>query len=158
MCPRPTRRRRPTSVSNVFDLNALVDSPTSGLIVISRFRVPAEQVAEFAATSRNAIAVLAGCDGFIEALLGQSTDEPDLLTITSRWQHVGAYRRALSTFEVKVSVIPFLSLAIDESSAYEIVHHRTEDSVVDSASGLAADAGSIGLGHAAGPGIPAVPS
>lgn len=142
----------------MFDLNALANSPTPGLMVISRFRVGAEQVAEFAANSRKAIAVLASCSGFIEAFVGQSTDEPDLLTITSRWQHVGAYRRALSTFEVKVSVIPFLSLAIDESSAYEVVHHRTEHSVIDSASGLAADAGSIGLGHAAGPVIPSVPS
>jgi quinol monooxygenase YgiN len=142
----------------VHDLNALSNSPAPGLIVISRFRVGADQVAEFAANSRHAIAVLAACNGFIEAFVGQSTDEPDLLTITSRWQHVGAYRRALSTFDVKVSVIPFLSLAIDESSAYEIVHHRTENSVTDSASGLAADAGSIGLGDAAGPAIRSVPS
>ena len=142
----------------MHDLNALSDSPAPGLIVISRFRVEADQVAEFAANSRHAISVLATCNGFIEALVGQSTDEPDLLTITSRWQHVGAYRRALSTFEVKVSVIPFLSLAIDESSAYEIVHHRTEHSVTDSASGLAAAAGSIGLGDAAGPSIRSVPS
>ncbi len=158
MCPRPAVKHRATSVSNMFDLNALANSPAPGLMVVSRFRVPAEQVAEFAATARNAIAVLAGCDGFIEALLGQSTDEPDLLTITSRWLHVGAYRRALSSYEVKVSVIPLLSLAIDESSAYEQVHHRTAHSVLDSMSGLAADAGSIGLGHASGPQIPAVPS
>ncbi|CAB4709088.1 unannotated protein [freshwater metagenome] len=140
------------------DLNALSESPAPGLIVISRFQVGVDQVAEFAANSRHAIAVLATCNGFVEAFVGQSTDEPDLLTITSRWQHVGAYRRALSTFDVKVSVIPFLSLAIDESSAYEIVHHRTEHSVTDSASGLAADAGSIGLGDAAGPAIRSVPS
>ena len=77
MCPRPAVKHRATSVSNMFDLNALANSPAPGLMVVSRFRVPAEQVAEFAATARNAIAVLAGCDGFIEALLGQSTDEPD---------------------------------------------------------------------------------
>ncbi|MCX6424215.1 MAG: antibiotic biosynthesis monooxygenase [Actinobacteria bacterium] len=99
----------------MHDLNALAHSPAPGLIVISRFRVEADQVAEFAANSRHAIAVLATCNGFIEAFLGQSTDEPDLLTITSRWQHVGAYRRAL-------------------------------------------DAGSIGLGDAAGPAIRSVPS
>ena len=102
--------------------------------------------------------MLAGCAGFIEAFLGQSTDEEGLLTITTRWDQVGSYRRALSSFEVKMSVIPFLSCAIDEPSAYEIVHHRMVTTSLDAPAGLAADAGTIGLGSAAGPGVAAVPS
>ena len=35
--------------------------------------------------------------------------------------HVGAYRRALSSYDVKVGAVPLLSRALDEPSAYEAV-------------------------------------
>jgi hypothetical protein len=34
---------------------------------------------------------------------------------------VGAYRRALSSYEVKMTVVPLLSRALDEPSAFEII-------------------------------------
>ena len=37
------------------------------------------------------------------------------------WENVGAYRRALSAYDVKVGAVPLLSTAIDEPSAYEVV-------------------------------------
>lgn len=129
----------------------LVTDPT--FIVLNRFR---NDSAEFPASARAAIAALAACTGFVDAHLGQSTDEPDLRTITTRWVSVGAYRRALSNFEVKMTAVPLLSTAIDESSAYEVVHYRSPEGFVDAVTGLALDAGSIGLGEAAGPNIAAV--
>lgn len=133
----------------VFDSNA--SGP--GLVIVSRFRVPAGQEEQFAADARLAIETLSGCAGFVEASLGQSTDEVDLRIITTRWTGIGAYRRALSAYDVKLSAIPLLSLAIDEPSAFEIVHARTPTGFIDGTSGLAADSGSIGLGHASGPDI-----
>lgn len=130
--------------------------PAAPLVVVSRFQVPAEQAASFAAGARAAIEVLAGCAGFLRGSLGQSTDEAGLRAIVTEWDGVGSYRRALSRAEVKASAIPFLSYAIDEPSAYEVVHARTPDTVMGGLSGLAADAGSIGLGRAAGPTIPPV--
>ena len=41
--------------------------------------------------------------------------------LTTRWVHVGAYRRALSAYDVKVGAVPLLSRAIDEPGAYETV-------------------------------------
>jgi hypothetical protein len=35
------------------------------------------------------------------------------------WENVGSYRRALSPYEVKLTAVPLLSLAIDEPTAYE---------------------------------------
>lgn len=130
--------------------------PAPSLIVVSRFRVPADRAAAFAADARAAIEVLAGCAGFRRGSLGQSTDDAELRTIVTEWDGVGSYRRALSRYEVKASAIPFLSHAIDEPSAYEVVHDRTFAGSGSATSGLAADAGSIGLGHAAGPAIPSV--
>ena len=129
----------------------LVTDPT--FIVLNRFR---NASADFPASARGAIAALAACSGFVDAHLGQSTDEPDLRTITTRWVSVGAYRRALSNFEVKMTAVPLLSTAIDEPGAYEVVHYRSPEGFVDAVTGLALDAGSIGLGEAAGPDIAAV--
>ena len=125
---------------------------------MSRFRVPAGQVDQFAAAARVAIQALSERPGFIEAALGQSTDEDDLRIITTRWDGIGAYRRALSAYEVKIAAVPLLSLAVDEPSAFEVVHSRTAQGVVERTSGLAADAGSIGLGFASGPDIAPVVS
>jgi hypothetical protein len=133
-----------------------MDASEVPLIVFSRFRVSDEQAPSFAADARAAIAVLAERDGFIDAALGQCVDDAGLRTIMTRWMSVGAYRRALSNPQVKMTAIPFLSLAIDEPSAFEVVHARTPDGAIDAVSGLAADAGSIGLGFAAGPSIPPV--
>ncbi len=41
--------------------------------------------------------------------------------LTTQWEHVGAYRRALSAYEVKLHAVPLLSRAIDEPSAFEVV-------------------------------------
>jgi hypothetical protein len=41
--------------------------------------------------------------------------------LTTTWEHVGAYRRALSSYDVKLNAVPLLSRALDEPSAYELV-------------------------------------
>lgn len=131
-------------------------SPNTAVLVISRFRVPREKAVDFAKEARSAIAVLADSAGFIDASLGQATDDETLRVITTRWIGVGAYRKALSRYEVKLSVIPFLSFAVDEPSAFEVVHSRDAQGVVEATSGLAADAGEVGLGWAASADVPPV--
>ena len=118
-------------------------------MVMSRFRVPASAAAAFASDARLAIEVMGRCAGFVDAALGQSTDDPELRTITSRWTSIGAYRRSLSSFDVKMSAIPLLSTAIDEPSAFELVHERDSAGARDAESGLAADAHATRLGEAA---------
>ena len=41
--------------------------------------------------------------------------------LATTWEHVGAYRRALSAYDVKLHAVPLLSRALDEPSAYEVV-------------------------------------
>ena len=57
--------------------------------------------------------------GFLAADLERNLDEPDLWALITRWQNVGSYRRALQGYESKVVVVPLLSEALDEPSAYE---------------------------------------
>lgn len=89
------------------------------VIVLSRFRVPAEQTADFQVQAAAAVEVLAVREGNVSVDFGRNIDEPELWTITTRWRNVGSYRRALNGFEAKMVVVPLLSLAIDEPSAYD---------------------------------------
>ena len=91
------------------------------MIVLLRFTVTEAEVTEFIDRARAAIAVLADRPGFASADLGRNLDDPALWTITTRWLNVGSYRRALSGFEAKMVVVPLLSQAIDEPSAYDDV-------------------------------------
>jgi quinol monooxygenase YgiN len=124
------------------------------LLVVTRFRVTDREA--FAKQARTALRVLAESPGFLEGAIGQSTDETNLLVITTRWENVGRYRKALSRYEVKVEVVPWLSTAVDESSAYELVHIRTAENVIDIPSGRAADADHANLGQSAAPHVPPV--
>ena len=133
-------------------------SETASLLVVSRFRVGDPERAAFLADAGRAVEALTAQPGCRAASIGQSTDESGLIAIRTEWTGVGAYRRALSAFDVKVNAIPLLSAAIDEPSAYELVHHWTPEGLTVAPSGLAADAGSVGLGEAAAPLVPPVTS
>ena len=90
------------------------------LLVQSRFRVTQDRD-EWFTRMRAAFAVLAESTGFHRGWIGQATDDAELVTLTTQWEGIGAYRKALSRFEVKAEVIPLLSAAIDEPTAYEAV-------------------------------------
>jgi quinol monooxygenase YgiN len=87
------------------------------VLVITRFRVL--DVDGFLGRVDAARAVLRTRDGFEAADLQQNLDEPDLWVLVSRWRNVGSYRRALQGYESKMVVVPLLSEALDEPSAYE---------------------------------------
>ena len=89
------------------------------MIVITRFEVPEGETEEFVARAEAAIAVLRRRAGLRSLDFGRNLDEPRLWTITARWDDVGSYRRALSGIESRSVVVPLLSLAVDEPTAYE---------------------------------------
>jgi quinol monooxygenase YgiN len=89
------------------------------VLVLTRFRVPVAEELAFVERAQAAIAVLRQRGGLLSLDFGRNLDEPDLWTITTRWADVGSYRRALSGIESKSVVVPLLSLALDEPSAYE---------------------------------------
>ncbi len=88
------------------------------MIAIARFRVPTGQAAEFRAQLERALAVFTERDGFSYGDIGQNLDEPELWTLITHWINVGSYRRALSSTQVKMEVVPLLATAIDEPGAY----------------------------------------
>lgn len=87
-------------------------------MAISRFRVPDERQAQFRGEAEAVVAQFAGSTGCEGAELVQNLDDPQLWAVISRWAQVGDYRRAFNGTAAKMVLIPLLSLAIDEPSAY----------------------------------------
>lgn len=91
------------------------------MLVLTRFRVPAADADSFRADLEAARDLLAARPGFVDAEIGRNVDDPDLWVLRSRWEDPGSYRRALSSYDVKVGAHPLLARALDEPSAYEVV-------------------------------------
>ena len=95
------------------------------MLVITRFRVPTSEATAFRVDLDRAREALAERPGFLGGTVGRNVDDPDLWVLTTRWEHVGAYRRALSSYDVKLHAVPVLYRALDEPSAYEVVDPGT---------------------------------
>ena len=89
------------------------------MIVVNRFRVDEAQTEQFRAEVQAAHEALAARPGYVGGQVGRNVDEPNLWLLTTTWENVGSYRRALSAYDVKVTAVPLLSRAIDEPSAFE---------------------------------------
>ncbi len=122
------------------------------MLVVTRHRVPVGGGPRFLGEITDALDLLAACAGFVSGRIGRATDDPALWSLTTEWESVGAYRRALSDWDVKLHAVPVLSTALDEPSAYEtLVTRGIGGPVLDGHTALAADAGSVSLGEAAAP-------
>jgi hypothetical protein len=91
------------------------------VLVLIRFVVASERTAEFTEQAHVALAALAARPGYRGGELTRALDEPDRWCLATRWSSVGAYRRALGDFDVKVKATPLLARSVDEPSAYEVL-------------------------------------
>jgi quinol monooxygenase YgiN len=89
------------------------------VLVVTRYEVPAAEQAAFLELARAALEALAARPGCAGGRVGRSVDQPDLWTLTTTWESVGAYRRALSAPEVKTRAVPLMYRALNEPGAYE---------------------------------------
>ncbi|AXO36116.1 antibiotic biosynthesis monooxygenase [Micromonospora sp. B006] len=89
------------------------------MLVTNRFVVEAETVDEFTREAHAALAALAARPGYLRGELLRALDDPDHWLLATEWESVGAYRRALGGFDVKVAAVPLLARSVDEPSAYE---------------------------------------
>lgn len=89
--------------------------------MVTRFRVPEAEQAAFRVDLERARETLAREKGFVAARIGRNVDDPELWVLTTEWEGPGAYRRALSSYDVKIAAVSVLSRALDEPSAYETV-------------------------------------
>lgn len=106
--------------------------------------MPPDGAAEFLELARPALAALAARPGFVSGDVGRAVDDGELFVLATRWASVGAYRRALSGYDVKVHAVPLMYRALDEPSAFESLHEVVEGSVVSHRGDRADDADTAG--------------
>jgi quinol monooxygenase YgiN len=119
------------------------------VIVISRFHVEETGAEEFLDRARRALDAFADRPGYVRGRIGRAADDPALWTIVTEWASVGAFRRSLSAFDVKMYAAPLLGESIEEPAAYEVIV-GVDGSVSEVApSDRAADAGTTRVGEGA---------
>jgi hypothetical protein len=91
------------------------------VLVVTRFVVGGSAADAFVARAHIALVALAARPGYRAGRLARAVDEPDQWVLVAEWDSIGAYRRALSTYDVKVHATPLLAEALDEPSAFEVL-------------------------------------
>lgn len=86
------------------------------MIALTHFR---DDSPEFPERAQQALTALASRPGYLRGLLGRSTDDPAAWVLLSEWQNVGSYRRALSSYEVKLHATPLMAAAVDLPTGFE---------------------------------------
>ena len=88
---------------------------------MTRFRVPEADADAFRTAADDLLRLLSGLPGFDHGSLGRAPDDQDLWVLATAWQGVGAYRRALSAYDVKMTAPAVMAYAVHEPSAYEVL-------------------------------------
>ena len=102
------------------------------MLVVTRLRTPSpDAAAELRVGLLRALDVLAAKPGWVGGDVGRNVDDPALWVLTTRWENVGSYRRALGSYEGKMHIQPLMVHALDEPSAYELVEEGTDLNVAD---------------------------
>lgn len=110
------------------------------MLVVNRFDVAEDGEELFLEQGKAALTALGACRGFVRGRLGRAVDEPGRWVLTTEWESIGTYRRALSNFDVKMYGTPLLAAALPEASAFEVLLDASDGAVAEHGGDLAADA------------------
>ncbi len=125
------------------------------VLVVTRYSVPADEAVEFRRLAGAALEALTARPGCTSGRVGRAVDDATAWTLTTTWASVGAYRRALSAYDVKLHAVPLMYRAVDEPTAYEdLLTWTAAEGIAEHEPALAADADSVNLGEAAVPHAP----
>jgi heme oxygenase (mycobilin-producing) len=117
------------------------------MLVVTRFEVAEADGERFAGQATAALSALAARPGYRGGRAARALDEPTAWVIVTEWDSVGAYRRALGDFDVKVHALPLLSTGLDGPAGYEVLLSVDHPGAgVQHASDRAPDAASVAPG------------
>lgn len=123
------------------------------MLVVTRFEVPEADAAQFLPRAQAALVAFAARPGYVRGRVGRAADDPTAWVLTTEWDGVGAYRRSLSDYDVKLYGAPLLAQGRDEPSAFEVLVR--DDGT--NPSRRAADAARAGVGESSGPAVSDLP-
>ena len=129
------------------------DTGEGRVVLSTRYRILLSEGASFLESARIALRALTAQPGCLSGRVGRATDDPQLWLLTCEWESVGAYRRALGAYEVKMRAIPVMYGAIDEPTAFEVLRAVDPTGVSSGPTRRAADADEVAVGMASGPDV-----
>lgn len=88
------------------------------MFAVTRLRATGQDADGLATAVPPLLEALGTMPGFLGGEFGRAADDPDLFALVTRWEGVGAYRRALSSAAVKIAGAPVWLHALDEPGAY----------------------------------------
>ena len=115
----------------------------SDWVVVLRFSVPTDDATQFNEDATRVARLLGSQPGCRSVEVGRASDDPRLWVMSSRWESVGTYRRALSNYEIKVQAVSFLSRAIEEPTAFEVLFATDVEGERAASGDLASDADTV---------------
>jgi quinol monooxygenase YgiN len=90
------------------------------VLLVARLR-PSDHPETFQAEVAAAIDALAARPGHVRSRLARALDDPSRWVMVSEWENVGSYRRALSSYDVKMASGVLMGAVVEEPTAYEAV-------------------------------------
>jgi quinol monooxygenase YgiN len=93
------------------------------MLVVARLRPSGDHEA-FRAEVMTAVDALAARPGHVSSRLAQALDDPALWVLVSEWVNVGSYRRALSSYDVRMASAVLMGAVVSEPTAYDVVEAR----------------------------------
>ena len=96
------------------------------MLAVTRLHVPVDGVgAEEPDSLLGAVLdLLAARPGFLSGRVARAVDDPAVLVLVTEWSGAGAYRRALSGYDLKVAFAGLMAYVVNEPSAFEVVAAR----------------------------------
>ena len=125
------------ALSELPALPDFMNTKETPMMVVTRLDVNEPEDRVFLGSCMNILGNNPGCLG-VE--LGRSLDSEVEHVLVSRWNNVGDYRKALSNYQVKSEVIPFISIRTRDSFTAEIIEVTSLHGSDSFTSGLAPDA------------------
>jgi hypothetical protein len=90
----------------------------------------AARVDALIAQGKEALDALSARPGFVRGWCARAADDDGLVLLATEWANVGSWRRAMSPIDVRMVVLPFMTTAVDEPTAF-IVEHGTPGTTID---------------------------
>ena len=78
------------------------------MIALLQFRPDPSQAGQFQEQAEQALRLLAERPGFVRGSVGRATDDAGSWLLLTEWESVGAYRRGLGGYQVKLLATPLL--------------------------------------------------
>lgn len=96
------------------------------MLAVTRLRAP-DPGSDLAPALEGLLRCLSARTGFDRGQAARALDDPGLWVLVTEWADVGAYRRCLSAYDVKLAFADLMPFVLDEPSAYAAVSTASAD-------------------------------